>query len=226
MINLLLSINNFDEDWCYRKVKQIIHPSYKVLIIPFSYHEDWLYDSKTWHNAFDKNGTHYEDIVKPFKRYEINEDNIQWVNQFEDSIDLIKQKIQSSDILFFTGGYPDKMYERFIDYDLVETLESFDGIVIGMSAGAMVQIDEYHISPDQDYDEYMYCKGLNMINHFSICVHFNNSELENINILRAIREKHKPIYSITDKGAVLVIGNNIYALGEVEYWKVQGLLEF
>ena len=34
MINLLLSLYNFDEDWCYYTLKNIIKKDYSVLIIP------------------------------------------------------------------------------------------------------------------------------------------------------------------------------------------------
>ena len=37
MVNLLLSLNNFDENWCYSILKNIIKDNHNVLIIPFSY---------------------------------------------------------------------------------------------------------------------------------------------------------------------------------------------
>ena len=40
-------------------------------------------------------------IVSPFLSYGINENNIKWINQFVDSIDLMKLKIRNSDILFY-----------------------------------------------------------------------------------------------------------------------------
>ena len=153
MVNLLLSLNNFDENWCYSILKNIIKDNHNVLIIPFSYDDNWLKDEKDWNRAFSSEyGTHYKEIVSPFLSYGINEKNIKWINQFVDSIDLMKLKIRNSDILFFTGGYPDKMMAKFQKYDLVHELENFNGIMIGTSAGAMVQIREYHITKDSDYE--------------------------------------------------------------------------
>ena len=40
------------------------------------------------------------------------------------------------------------MMAKFQKYDLVHELENFNGIMIGTSAGAMVQIREYHITKD------------------------------------------------------------------------------
>lgn len=79
-----------------------------------------------------------------------------------DSID----KESWSDILFFTGGYPDKMMAKFQKYDLVHELENFNGIMIGTSAGDMVQISEFHITKDSDYERYSYYIGLNIIKDF------------------------------------------------------------
>lgn len=220
MVNLLLSLYNFDEDWCYDTLKEIIKDEYKVLIIPFSYDDNWLSNEKDWNKYFNSEyGSHYKEIVNPFKAYNICESNINWINHFVDSIDSMKQKIKESDIIFFTGGYPDRMMDKFKKYDLVSELENFDKIIIGSSAGAMVQISEFHISIDSDYDDYSYCKGLDIIRDFDIEVHFANTEIQNICILRAIREKKKPIYSITNSGAVLVVDDAIYMLGEVNEWK-------
>ena len=52
MVNLLLSLNNFDENWCYSILKNIIKDNHNVLIIPFSYDDNWLKDEKDWNRAF------------------------------------------------------------------------------------------------------------------------------------------------------------------------------
>ena len=219
MVNLLLSLNNFDENWCYNILKDIIKEDYKVLIVPFSYDEKWLSNESDWSKAFNsKDGTHYKEIVSPFLAYGIYENNINWINQFTDSIDLMKEKIKDTDIIFFTGGYPDKMMQRFKEYDLIYELENFKGIMIGASAGAMVQISEFHITKDCDYKRYAYYKGLNIIKDFDIEVHFENKELQNLSILRCIREKKKVVYSISNDGAILVIDGQIYVLGDAEKW--------
>lgn len=224
MVNLLLSLYNFDEDWCYETLKYIIKEDHNVLIIPFSYHDDWLKSEYDWYKAFnDKYGTHYKEIVTPFLSYDIEESNIKWINQFIDSIDLMKDKIKESNIIFFTGGYPDLMMEKLKKYDLVKEIESYNGVIIGASAGAMIQIKEFHISPDSDYKDYSYHKGLNIIKDFDIEVHFENTEIQNICILRAIREKQKPVYSITNNGAVLVQDGKIITLGDAEKWGVPSI---
>lgn len=221
MVNLLLSLNNFDEDWCYHILKNIIKEKHNVLIIPFSYDDRWLKDDLDWDNAFNnQHGTHYKDIVSPFLSYGIDENNIKWINQFKDSVKVMKEKIKNTNIIFFTGGYPDKMFDKLKKYDLIESLENFSGIMIGVSAGAMVQISEYHITKDLDYDRFKYYTGLNIIKDFDIEVHFENTEIQNISLLKTIREKKKPVYSITNSGAVLVVNGKTYTLGDAKKWDV------
>ena len=130
----------------------------------------------------------------------------------------MKDKIRKSNIVFFTGGYPDKMMKKFYKYDLVKELESFNGIMIGASAGAMVQIKEYHITQDFDYKQYSYQKGLNIIKDFDLEVHFNNTEIQNISILRSIREKKKPsrFASILTAPVLSVIMVNIPPIAAAE----------
>ena len=80
MVNLLLSLNNFDENWCYSILKNIIKDNHNVLIIPFSYDDNWLKDKNDWNRAFSSEyGTHYKEIVSPFLSYGINEKNIKAV---------------------------------------------------------------------------------------------------------------------------------------------------
>ena len=219
MINILLSLYNFDSDWCFDTFKEIIKPYHKVLIIPLSYHEEWLNNKQDWYNTFNRfTGTLYIDIVSPFLSFGIVEENINWINQFEDSKDVMCSKILDSEIIFFTGGYPDKMMERFIHYGLVEVLENYQGIMMGSSAGAMVQIGDYHISKDNDYDEFSYNKGLNIIKDFDIEVHYEDSFIQNESIARCIKERNKPVYSIENEGAILVMNNNVIMLGKVKKW--------
>lgn len=224
MKNILLSLYNFNEDWCFYKLIDIINPKDKVLIIPFSYHEKWLKDEEDWYNAFNKiNGTHYDDIVEPFLSYGILKENIKWINQFEDSVDIMKYKIRDSDIVFFTGGYPDKMMERLKKFDLIDELEEYEGIMIGSSAGAMIQISEYHITIDQDYDEFSYNKGLNIIKNFDIEVHYEKSDRQKQSIVRCLYEKKKSVYSIPNDGGLLVVDGEVTLLGNAEKWELENI---
>ncbi|EPZ54469.1 peptidase S51 family protein [[Clostridium] sordellii ATCC 9714] len=64
------------------------------------------------------------------------------------------------------------MMDRLKEFKIIEDIENYKGIVMGSSAGAMVQVAQYHITPDKDYDTFSYNEGLNMITDFDIEVHY------------------------------------------------------
>ncbi len=113
------------------------------------------------------------------------------------------------------------MYDRLIEFDLVNEIKKHDGIVMGYSAGAMIQLSEYHISPDNDYPVFSYNTGLGFIDSFGIEVHFQDTEIQNICIEKFRTEKKKPVYAIGDYGAVIVSGTEIQMIGDVKYYPLK-----
>lgn len=216
MVNMLFSLYNFHESWAKEKVSKYIKPNDKVLIIPFSFSET-IGSDNDWQNAYSKStGKYYESIVTPFLSYRIEEENINFVNYFKDTKENAKDKIRKSNIIFFTGGLPDKMMLRLIEFDLVEEIQNFKGVVIGSSAGAMIQISEYHITPDKDYNTFTYNTGLNLIKEFDIEVHYEGSEIVNQYIHNVLEEKRKKVYGITNTGGIIIDDEKITLLGDVK----------
>lgn len=216
MINMLFSQYNFHESWAKKIVAKYINPHDKVLIIPFSF-GDYLINEYDWKNAYSKNsGKFYESIVTPFKNYSIQEDNIQWVNYFKDTLKEATDKVRNSQIIFFTGGFPDKMVKRLDKFDLIEVVSGFSGVIIGSNAGAMIQIAEYHITPDEDYRIFSYNKGLNLINGIDIEVHYVGTEMQNYYINKVLDEKVDKVYALSDSGGITVNQQKVLLLGDTK----------
>lgn len=221
MINMLFSLYNFHESWARDVVAKYINSNDKVLIIPFSF-DDKISSDRDWQDSYGKeNGKYYESVTAPFVNYGIKEEKINWINYFKDSKENAKHKIRNSNIIFFTGGLPDKMMSRLIEFDLINYIEKFTGIIIGSSAGAMIQIAEYHIAPDEDYNTFTYNTGLNMINNFDIEVHYEGTEVQNKYIKKVLREKKDKIYAITNNGRVVVDNEKIILLGDTQTFSKQ-----
>lgn len=222
MINILLSQNNFHEPWISERLKDIIKDSYKVAVIPFSFHEDWIKNKDEWDEAYNSvDGKYYNEITDPFLSYGISKDNITFINYFKHNAKTAKQIIEDSDIVFFTGGFPDKAIERIHKFNLEKTLENFKGIVMGNSAGADVQLADYYVSPDEDYSEFSYYKGLDMIKDFFIEVHFADTGIQNYYIRKVLCEKRKPIYAIGNNGGIIVSKNKVETFGDVDIYKIK-----
>lgn len=221
MINVLLSSNNFDEPWISCRLKEFIKAEHVVTVIPFSFHEDWIKGEKDFQDCYNsKNGKYYDEIVNPFLAYGISKANIKFIDYFKDNAKTAKSIIDSSDILFFTGGLPDKAMERIHKFHLEETLQNFKGIVIGNSAGAMVQLKEYHITPDKDYPTFGYYRGIGMVEDLYAEVHFEDTGIQNHSIKKVLCEKRKPVYAITNKGGIISIAGKVEAFGEVDLYKI------
>lgn len=202
-MNILLNLYNFDELWAEPAIKQILSPGMKLTILPFSFGDATTRDD--WDDQFNPDiGPHYLDIIHPFLHYGIKRENIQTVCYFRDSREQATDMIRSADILFFPGGLPDRAMERLRSMELTAAIEQFPGVVMGASAGAMMQLAEYHISPDEDYPEFSYEKGLDMIHDFYIEVHYENTMIQNTSIARVLQEKKKPVYAIGNHGGLLV----------------------
>jgi len=216
MVNILFSSYNFNEKWAKHSMQKYIKCDDKVLVIPFSFGEN-ISNDMDWQDAYSKgNGKYYNTIVLPFLSYGIREENIEWVNYFKDTDENAKDKIRSSDILFFTGGLPDKMMHRLKEFDLISEIENFVGVIIGVSAGAMIQISDYHITPDKDYDIFSYNKGLNLIRDFDIEVHYEEAEIEKSYINKVLNERVDTVYAIKDTGGIIVDNSAITLLGDIQ----------
>ena len=91
------------------------------------------------------------------------------------------------------------------------------GIVMGYSAGAVIQLAEYHLSPDDDYPEFKYYEGLPYLNDFYLEVHYEEKDAQKAAIQKVLEERKKTVYATSFmKGAILVDNGIIKLLGDVE----------
>ena len=216
MINILLDVLDFSADFLYQELKHYIHPSDKVVILAFSYRDREVQNLRDWKMLYGENGgRYYESMVSPFLRYEISEDQMEWINYYTDAKSKAAEQIRNADILYLPGGMPDRMMERIDDFDLRDAILQFQGVVLGYSAGALIQLEEYHLSPDQDYPEFCYFKGLPILKDFYLEVHYGDAQNEAIQ--RVLEERRKTVYAmVADQAAIVMDGSKVNFLGDVK----------
>lgn len=220
-MNILLDKLDFNESWAYETFREIIKPEHKICVIPFAFHEDWIKNKEEWEKSYNKlNGEHYKNAISAFYTYGIDDKNITLVNYFVDSLESAKEKVRESDIIFFTGGFPDRIMNRLKEFDLINIIEQHNGIIMGWSAGSMIQCLEYYISPDKDYPEFVYKNGLKCIKDFAVEVHYKNIDSQNSSIEKYIREKGKVVYTTERQSAIIVDGCEIKLLGNAKIYRV------
>ncbi|MEG2290376.1 MAG: Type 1 glutamine amidotransferase-like domain-containing protein [Clostridium sp.] len=221
-MNILLDKLDFNEPWAFETLKNIIKSEHKICVIPFAFHEEWIKNEEEWEKVYNKlDGQYYKSTVAAFYTYGINDNNITLINYFTDSTETAKTKINGSDIIFLTGGFPDKIMDRLSEFDLINTVEQHHGIIMGWSAGAMMQCHHYYISPDKDYPEFVYKNGLKGIEDFAVEVHYKNTESQNQGIRKYMKEKGKVVYTTEHQSAIIVNGRDITLLGNAKAYHIK-----
>lgn len=221
MINILLSrsiLNNAD---VYDEAKIYIKPEMKVCIVAFSFFENEN-NQEVYQAYYGPQGLYYDKMINCFATYGIGEKQISWLNYFLDEKATFIEKIKAADILYFPGGAPDLMMQRIVEKDILEPLASFDKIIIGPSAGAMIQNDYFHISPDADYQNFSMHKGLGYIKDFGYEVHFRRRKKQKKAIRKVSHIMKRPLYTIPDDGAIIVTDDTVKLIATAKlYYKNQ-----
>lgn len=223
MINILLEGFNIAEPWIYDELKNYIKPNHSVAVVAFSFRDNCVKSLSDWDALYGKeSGKYHDGIVGGFAAYGIQEDNITFINYFTDTKESASQKIKTSDIIYFLGGLPDRMMHRIKEFDLYDVLMQHEGILMGYSAGAIIQLSEYHLSPDDDYPEFKYYEGLPYLNDFYMEVHYKGTNVQDESIQRVLVERGKTVYAtVFRSGAILVDNGNIKLLGDVKVFKAK-----
>lgn len=223
MINILLEGYEINAPQLYDDLKKYILPNQLIAVIAFSFRDNEVKNLKDWDSLYSKEkGIYYNGIVDGFTAYGISEDNITFVNYFKDTKESAVQKIQKADILYFTGGRPDRMMDRIREFDLTDVLRKHKGIIMGYSAGAVIQLSEYHLSPDKDYKKFQYYDGLGYLDDFYLEVHYEETAVQNEAIQRVIAERGKTVYATAvQSGVILVDNGNLKLLGDVKVFDRQ-----
>lgn len=213
--NVLLNTYAFHEPWAQPWMSRLLQPWMRVTVVALSF------------NAGDteeiaKTEGHRRDLLPAFHFYGIPEENIYLINWFRDNPITAREKLRKSDVLFFTGGWPEHMMYRLRVLELVEEIERFGGIVMGCSAGAMVQLKQYHITPfpADGYDRFCYMEGMDMLRDFYIEVHYMETDLQHESIRRVRQEKKKPVFALYNDGGLLVEGDCITPMGRTRLFTV------
>lgn len=213
-MNILLSSYDFHEEWATETITPLLNSKMKVTVIPFSFEKDKVKTVEDYDNYYGIDGKYVPYILRPFHYYGIKD--IIFVDYFRDSHEVAQEKIRQADIIFFTGGLPDQYFQRLQEFELIHLLKKSQALFIGASAGAMIQLDTYHITPDDDYPCYQYANGLGLVSGFEIEVHYCHSEIQNKGIERVIQERHLPTYTIANDGGLFIQDGNIITFGNAK----------
>lgn len=213
MINVLLNYYNFDEPWARPLLQQYVVGK-RVLIVPLAFRPTQAWDNDSWQSVYGTNGEKYQAITHPFVQYGYDLQQLEWLNPYDDK-DHVKQ-IQNADLLFFTGGLPERIVQWLDKLGITQAVKNFDGVVMGASAGAMFQLQTYHITPDDDYDSYGVWQGLGLVDGLDLEVHYLATDIQKQCTQRATKQLGLPVYQMWHQGGLLVQNGKVTTMGQVE----------
>lgn len=216
---MLLSTNTYHEDWIFPYLKPYIKPDHKVVVFPFSFRDEWIANEMDWDNCYlAPSGKYYMECVGSFEAYGLNLSQVTFLNYFKDTAQHMSKVIANADILFFTGGLPEKAVARIESLGLTESIQLHQGLKIGVSAGALMHFPNYFVSPDDDYPELLYFEGLGTIDtpRF-IEVHFDKENKAQLAAIEdAIGHHCNSVYAIGDQGAIFIRNGEWELIGDVQ----------
>lgn len=165
----------------------------------------------TMFDDYDKNDIQYQKYINRFDKIGIE---FKEVKLIDDRITKEEAKIivENFDIVFLLGGSPIIGMNNIVKYDLVNTIKNKNGIVIGVSAGAMNQAhrvtykDDYMNNEIQDYN------GIGIYD-MNIYPHL---DFTNIDFLKEIFEvsKSNKLVALPNNSFIRIEDNKIEYIGD------------
>ena len=218
MVNILLEGYDIDAPWLYGALRPHIRPTDRVAVVAFSFRDNRIKNAADLDRLYSReNGMYYDGITGGFAAYGIPPEQVTFLDYFRDTKESAAEKVDRADILYFLGGLPDRMLDRIEEFGLTDALMRHKGVVMGYSAGAVIQLGEYHLSPDEDYPEFAYYRGLPYLEGFYLEVHYEGTEVQKDAVRRVLAERGKPVYATAlGAGALLAEDGKVRALGKVE----------
>ena len=124
-----------------------------------------------------------------------------------------------AEVLFLTGGAPDLFMERIMAKGVLTYMKSFDGIVIGCSAGAMIQFNKFHITPGPLYPDYKVIDGLGLVDmDMGIEVHYAATAAQ-FESAEKTKTEYSSLLLLDNESASIVKDDKIQLLGNAKIIK-------
>ena len=198
------------------RLKEIIDPNSKVIIIP------WSFPTETDAQGLDEffSGKRKDRYVNSLKRLGIKEKNIKVLNCYRDKETYMKDEIKEADILVLTGGNPEMFYNKVLSTNILNDIKNFNKIIIGASAGTELQLNNYFITAKNNYyKKFAWYKGFNVIDDpFYMDVHTSNNYRYLNKLKKVAHDIGKRVYAIYDDGVIIYnrSNNDIELFGNVK----------
>lgn len=218
-MNILLSKLNFNEPWAYPYLSGVLQPCRHVTVLPFSFWDSEVYSDESWKTVYGPGGKYFNEITEGFSAYGISPSQFTFINYFSDDATIFSQALQKSEILFLTGGAPDLTMRRLKEKGFASLICSYPGIIIGCSAGAMVQCGCFHITPNQFYPTFYHEEGLGLLPAcYGVEVHYVPDAHHSESLERTVRETGRQILLLDNESGAVFKNQQWHLLGNAKFF--------
>ena len=213
----LFSSNDFSI--AENEFKKVLNENTKVLCFSGA-DMDWQINNP---KELLQGGNYYNERYAPFEEFNVSKDHFYIVHPTDD-IDIVRAKFKYADVILLSGGAMESLEILLKQFNLWNIIKISDKNVIGISAGALIQLEKYDITPyiDDDYNYYDTCKGLGLVKDLRLIVHYNNERKEHQEILQYLTDlvidemcetnKDIMVVALSDNEGIIIDNDKNYEL--------------
>ncbi|MCI5835730.1 MAG: Type 1 glutamine amidotransferase-like domain-containing protein [Firmicutes bacterium] len=158
-------------------------------------------------NSYEKNDEFINMILVFFKKIDIEFKKIYTIDN-RTNIPSLKTIIADSDVIYITGGNPQRQIENINKFNLKKLLNNYNKIIIGVSAGAINQANKITYWDN----EIITYEGLNLVN-IHIYPHLDINNIDNLKEILLV-SKYQRIYALPDNSFIRIQNDNIEIYGD------------
>lgn len=114
--------------------------------------------------------------------------------------------IEKSDFVIIPGGRMETGIAKLREYNLDDVLRNYPGIIVGISAGALLLFPQYIVTPNWAYPMMEVCDGLGIVEKdWFIEVHYDENDTKQMESLNKIKSiVATDIYGIKNTGYIFI----------------------
>jgi len=135
--------------------------------------------------------------------------------ELTDSLKIIKEKMESSDLIYLPGGDSKLLIKRLKKVDSL--IKNYNKVIIGNSAGAHALCKKFIGMKGRDgREENEILPGMDLID-FAIVVHYEDKHAKDL--VKISDKLNMPIYAIPEQCALVYENKKIELIGKVKLFK-------
>lgn len=140
--------------------------------------------------------------------------HIKEAHLIDERIDVwkVKEIVSNADVIYMLGGDPISQYEYIKKVNCIDVLKKFDGVILGVSAGAMNLSKEIRYFDEEDNSKIIRYEGLD-ISPVSIYPHFSIDNKILVSQLKELSQGSK-IYALPNESYIKIKNNSPQFVGE------------